>query len=181
METPPLTVAERISRLIEHLELSAYQFGKETGLSHQTISNVLTGKNKPSLDTLEGIARRYPHAADWLLLGTGPMLRDGRTLTPTDARPQPDPPRRAAELTQDEHKRELVATAENVLLRQIIASKDELISELRGKSLDSPDAADYVPMPRPRNPLGFGAAIQAALVASYQGEPAVGRLVAELS
>lgn len=95
MEPLPLTAAQRVARLIEELEVTPYQFGKETGLSHQTISNVLTGKNKPSLDTLEAIAARYPNTAVWLLTGkgeprtgTGPMLRDGRALTPA---PPTDP------------------------------------------------------------------------------------------
>lgn len=83
METPPLAAAQRIARLIEHLGISSYQFGKETGLSHQTISNVLTGKNKPSLDTLEAIATRYPKTATWLLTGAGELYTDEQKPVPS--------------------------------------------------------------------------------------------------
>ena len=88
MEPQPLTAAERVAQLIKTLEISPYQFGKETGLSHQTISNVLTGKNRPSLDTLEAIAARYPDTAIWLLTGTGEP-RTGRALSQL---PPPLPP-----------------------------------------------------------------------------------------
>ena len=137
----PQNAAGRVQSLIDRLEITPYQFAKETGLSHQTISNLLTGKNKPSLDTLEAIASRYPGEASWLLTGKAEPV--GRTLAPAPrpvAVPTPGLTSGAA----------TVAEAENVLLREQIAAASaqqladrETIQWLRselGKSPGSPVA-----------------------------------------
>lgn len=77
MESTTLSPAERVALLIKKLDVTTYQFGKATGISHQTLSNVLTGKNKPGLDTLQAIAAVYPAAAIFLLTGQGEPFPDG--------------------------------------------------------------------------------------------------------
>ena len=64
---------------------------KAMGLDPNTVRKAMQGPSKPSFDTLEAITKKHPKLSpDWLLLGTGPMLRDGRALTPA-ARPTADP------------------------------------------------------------------------------------------
>lgn len=154
MESTP---GKRLQEWREFKGLSLTEVFRLTGIKVTTLSTVeQPGGTNPSYDTLSKLLTAFPDLnPDWLLLGAGPMLRDGKALT---SAPRAEAPR-PIELSQDEQRRELVATAENVLLRQIIASKDELISELRGKPFDNPDAAgpfDSTPTPpAPRVAAGF--------------------------
>jgi transcriptional regulator with XRE-family HTH domain len=153
MNPTSLTPAERVALLIKKLDVTTYQFGKATGISHQTLSNVLTSKNKPGLDTLQAIAAVYPAAAIFLLTGEGEPFPEGRFnekphATPTETQ-KPEPAKPALGLTSGPAT---VAEAENILLRERLADKDIIIEMLRaelGKSNDSPDAAGtYTPTPR---------------------------------
>ena len=46
----------------------------ELGVSAGTLSNILGGRNKPSLELLKSIATHYPFIkSDWLFLGKGEM------------------------------------------------------------------------------------------------------------
>ena len=168
MEPQPLTAAERVARLIEKLGISSYQFGKETGLSHQTISNVLTGKNRPSLDTLEAIAARYPDTAVWLLTGTG-ETRTGIMPKAGESRPTA-PAEPAADYTSGAGT--IDATVNLLLKEQLKEARERatadraLIAWLQvelGKSPGSSDAAgSYAAFPpTPHVPVaGFQLSVQ---------------------
>ena len=55
--------------------LTATQFSEEIGIQRSSLSHVLSGRNKPSLDFMLKIKSRFPDTnLDWLLLGTGEML-----------------------------------------------------------------------------------------------------------
>ena len=52
-------------------------FSKELGVNRSTISHILSGRNKPSIDVLQKILKRYSSISpEWLLLGNGPMLKN---------------------------------------------------------------------------------------------------------
>lgn len=152
MEAQPLTAAERVAQLIKTLDISSYQFGKETGLSHQTISNVLTGKNRPSLDTLEAIAARYPDTAIWLLTGTGAprtghapaSVAHGRTHG--EARTAVQAPEPAAPMAINRLSPEEVAVMQTELVatRRELATANQTIERLWGQNtelLKKPEAS----------------------------------------
>ena len=66
---------ERIQQLISKKELSATQFSDEIGVQRSSLSHVLSGRNKPSLDFMLKIKARFPEVnLDWLLLGEGEMF-----------------------------------------------------------------------------------------------------------
>ena len=68
---------DRISTLIKTKKISASQFADEIGVQRSSVSHVLSGRNKPSLDFITKIIMTYPEVnADWLLTGTGNMLRN---------------------------------------------------------------------------------------------------------
>lgn len=57
--------------------LSAAQFADEIGVQRSSISHVISGRNKPSMDFIEKILHRYPRVnADWLIMGSGSLFRD---------------------------------------------------------------------------------------------------------
>ena len=65
---------ERLSQLIKIRQLSASQFADEIGVQRSSVSHVLSGRNKPSLDFITKVALRYPDInTEWLLTGRGQM------------------------------------------------------------------------------------------------------------
>ncbi len=69
-----MTEKDRIVKLMELQEMSAKQFAEEVGIQPGTISNIMSDRNKPSLDVMQRILRRFNQvSSDWLILGEGPI------------------------------------------------------------------------------------------------------------
>ncbi len=67
---------ERLEKIINTLGINARQFAQEVGIQQGTISNIIGGRNKPSLDVLQKVLNRYHTiSSDWLILGVGSMYR----------------------------------------------------------------------------------------------------------
>ena len=63
---------EKIEKIMEDLSLNSAQFAAEIGIQGSTLSHILNGRNKPSLDVLRKILNRYRNInSDWLILGIG--------------------------------------------------------------------------------------------------------------
>lgn len=84
-----MNICERLQLLSTTKAKSERDFALAVGVSQQTMSNYLKGRN-PSYEALEGIIRAYPDVnAEWLLTGEGEMLKttaniDNRTITTGD-------------------------------------------------------------------------------------------------
>ena len=62
----------RIQNIIDKYGLSSNTFAQEIEVNRSTISHILSGRNKPSIEVLQKILRRFPDvSATWLLLGQG--------------------------------------------------------------------------------------------------------------
>lgn len=56
--------------------LKAKDFAIEVGIQPGTISNIMSGRNNPSLDVMQRVLNRFRNLnADWLVLGVGQMYR----------------------------------------------------------------------------------------------------------
>ena len=67
---------ERIEKLIQSLNLSARQFAEQIHVQPGTISNMMSGRNNPSLEVMKRIMQRYPTLnPEWLIVGNGKMWR----------------------------------------------------------------------------------------------------------
>ena len=67
-------ISDRISTVIRIKNLSNAEFAQSIGVQPSNISHILSGRNKPSLDLIMKILRRYPEIRlDWLVLGKGAM------------------------------------------------------------------------------------------------------------
>tara|TARA_B100001093_G_scaffold62880_1_gene52828 strand:+ start:84 stop:416 length:333 start_codon:yes stop_codon:yes gene_type:complete len=72
----------RIQNIIEKYGLSSNTFAQEIDVNRSTISHILSGRNKPSIEVLQKILTRYPDvSANWLLLGQGAI--DDTNLAPS--------------------------------------------------------------------------------------------------
>lgn len=73
---------ERLIEIMKSQRLNAKQFSERLGVSAGTISNIMSGRNKPSLELLQNIAQLFPFIqSDWLFLGKGDMCMPGFEAT----------------------------------------------------------------------------------------------------
>jgi len=63
-------MTERFKQLLGQLNLSASEFADKIGVQRSSVSHVLSGRNKPSIDFLEKILIAFPDIdATWLISG----------------------------------------------------------------------------------------------------------------
>ncbi|MCQ2333453.1 MAG: helix-turn-helix transcriptional regulator [Paludibacteraceae bacterium] len=83
---------QRLVKIMESEGLNAKQFSQQVGISSGTLSNILGGRNKPSLDVMQAVLNRFRTiSSDWLILDAGPMYRmngDGPQTTLFDIKPE---------------------------------------------------------------------------------------------
>ena len=71
---------ERLIEIMKSQELNAKQLSLALGVSAGTISNILGGRNKPSLEFLQNVADHFPFISPaWLFLGFGDKYIEGYT------------------------------------------------------------------------------------------------------
>ena len=64
--------SERLSLVIKHFGLTASSFAERIGVQRSSISHLLSGRNKPSLDFVLKILNEFPEVGlYWLMNGTG--------------------------------------------------------------------------------------------------------------
>ena len=67
---------DRISLILKTKNLSPSLFADEIQVQRSSVSHVLSGRNKPSLDFILKILSTYPEvSSDWLMFGKGQMLK----------------------------------------------------------------------------------------------------------
>ena len=65
-----LEIIERIQKLMEEQQLNASAFAEKIGVQRSSISHLLSGRNKPSLDLLVKIESNFEEVSfEWLLKG----------------------------------------------------------------------------------------------------------------
>lgn len=69
------SVQDRLKQVFDALNLSIYQVAKDLGENSSKFYNILSGRAKPSYDTVMSLLAQYPQIrADFLLRGTLPVL-----------------------------------------------------------------------------------------------------------
>ena len=62
----------RISKILKEKNITSAKFADEIGVQRSSISHVLSGRNKPSLEFVQKIIKAYPEIdITWLLSGKG--------------------------------------------------------------------------------------------------------------
>lgn len=76
---------ERIEHIVEMYGLTPSQFADKTGIPRASVSHILGGRNKPSLEVLQKVWVAFPEInANWLMLGVGDAPQR-RISEPTEA------------------------------------------------------------------------------------------------
>ncbi len=69
------SIQQRLKDIFEALEITIYQAAKDLGENSSKFYNILSGRAKPSYDTLLNLLAQYPQVrADFLLRGIRPVL-----------------------------------------------------------------------------------------------------------
>ena len=64
--------AKRLQKILDHHDISASNFADKINVGRSSISHILSGRNKPSLDFVTKITSAFPEIdLDWLLNGKG--------------------------------------------------------------------------------------------------------------
>ncbi|MGC6470923.1 MAG: helix-turn-helix domain-containing protein [Flavobacteriales bacterium] len=81
---------KRILNIIEKFGLTPNAFANKLGLNRSTISHILSGRNKPSIEVLQKILTQYSEiSASWLLMGEGEMLKNKKPKSVQDQSNEP--------------------------------------------------------------------------------------------
>jgi transcriptional regulator with XRE-family HTH domain len=68
---------DRIKLIIESRNLTASKFADEVGVQASSISHILSGRNKPSLEFIQKVLNTYPDINyEWLISGKGTMHKE---------------------------------------------------------------------------------------------------------
>ena len=80
----------RLQKLMEQHQLSASAFAEKIGVQRSSISHLLSGRNKPSLDLLVKIEANFEEVSfEWLLKGNGNLAHiSAPTPTPQQIAPR---------------------------------------------------------------------------------------------
>lgn len=126
----------RIEKVMEAEKMNSVQFATETGIQTSTLSHILNGRNKVSLDVLKKILNRFHNiSSDWLILGVGSMYRqekqskaptlfDFNTKTYSESESLPDDNSIKSPLEKVVNYEDKSLANEFMLPKEIIVSKD---------------------------------------------------------
>ena len=68
----------RLKKILEHHHLTASQFADQIGVQRSSISHILSGRNKPSLDFVLKVTDKFSDVdIYWLLNGKGSYPKNG--------------------------------------------------------------------------------------------------------
>lgn len=79
---------ERLIEIMNSQGLNAKQLSLKLCVSAGTISNIMNGRNRPSLELLQNLAEHFPFIhSDWLFLGKGEMYKADYEPSTTQGEP----------------------------------------------------------------------------------------------
>jgi transcriptional regulator with XRE-family HTH domain len=79
---------DRLKKILSHHELTASLFADKIGVQRSSISHILSGRNKPSLDFILKVTNTFTDVdIYWLLNGKGNFPKEEKNIAPT---PQKD-------------------------------------------------------------------------------------------
>lgn len=76
---------DRLQRILQEKQLTSARLADRIEVQRSSISHILSGRNKPSMDFMEKILSTFPEiSGDWLITGRGAMYKDGRGSAPSE-------------------------------------------------------------------------------------------------
>jgi transcriptional regulator with XRE-family HTH domain len=76
--------AKRLQKVLDYYGVSATAFSEEINFNRSTISHLLSGRNKPSLEFVLKVLQKYPEVElYWLLNGKGSFPSEKKHISPS--------------------------------------------------------------------------------------------------
>ena len=67
----------RLLQFLQAQNITQTQLADTLSVARGSVSNILSGRNKPGYDFLESLLLHYPNLnLEWLITGRGPMIRE---------------------------------------------------------------------------------------------------------
>lgn len=80
---------KRLETILEYYSLTASSFADKISVQRSSMSHLLSGRNKPSLDFVLKVTEEFPDIElEWFLNGKGSFPKDEFTPTPTIIQPE---------------------------------------------------------------------------------------------
>lgn len=80
-----MEIKDRLLIIMDQFQLSASQFADNLEIQRSSISHLLSGRNKPSINILEKIISNFPTISiEWLITGIGNPLKNNE-IKPNDS------------------------------------------------------------------------------------------------
>ena len=82
-----MNINDRFTKILEYSGFTASEFADEIDVQRSSISHIITGRNKPSLEFIVKIKNRFPEIRwDWIILGQGEMLQNNSALSTSESK-----------------------------------------------------------------------------------------------
>ena len=118
-------MTDRIQTILRSLNLSPSQLADAISVQRSSLSHILSGRNKPSLDFITKVLTSYPQIdPDWLLFGKGSMLRE-----------EGPPPRYGSPSVEKESVKEQTEAVKVAQTEEPAKNDSSSNAEARGRSL----------------------------------------------
>ncbi|MFD2562563.1 helix-turn-helix domain-containing protein [Aquimarina rubra] len=127
---------KRIQEIMKFYHVSASGFADAMGVGRSSISHILSGRNKPSLDFVMKITEAYPEAElYWLLYGEGTFPKSEKEATnietPSPIKTMPPSPTETS--TAEDTEQDLFSQTET----NITSALDETIPEVKKEIINT--------------------------------------------
>lgn len=120
--------AERLEKVIQYYGESASSFADKIGVQRSSISHILSGRNKPSLDFVMKVLTTYPEVElYWLLNGKGRFPSEKKELNFQPASPV------VSETKKPSVEKSLGAKSEKLIERIVIFYSDGSFENFNSK------------------------------------------------
>lgn len=88
-----LDFSKRLQKILDYYSVTATAFSEEINFNRSTISHLLSGRNKPSLEFVMKVLQKYPEVElYWLLNGKGDFPKKQNTPPPLTSNFQKNTP-----------------------------------------------------------------------------------------
>ena len=82
-----MNINDRFTKILEYSGFTASEFADEIDVQRSSISHIISGRNKPSLEFIVKIKNRFPEISwDWIILGQGEMLQNDSALLTSESK-----------------------------------------------------------------------------------------------
>ena len=82
-----MNINDRFTKILEYSGFTASEFADEIDVQRSSISHIISGRNKPSLEFIVKIKNRFPEISwDWIILGQGEMLQNNSSLSTSESK-----------------------------------------------------------------------------------------------